>query len=171
MDASQSNQVTSNQLPTQLKQDTPVVPVSDQPLTLDPNNLSVPTQPPPAQVMQVNQPIVGGHKEAGPIIQAPVSEYVKQTETAPKIEPEVAEAGVEAVVNQEQPQLTSAHAAVGIQPAKEAVPVVVSDQSALKFPYSSEQAKEIEKKTPASESRHWLAVLVAFLMKRLQGGV
>lgn len=168
----------------------PVVSVSNQPLTLDPNMLSTPMpqasvaqpvaqpvqpQVPPQTVAPIQPiqspqyPVSGPHKEAAPIMQAPVSEYVRPTEVAPQLQPEVREAGVEVVTNPEQPQLTQEHKAVGLEPAKEAVPVVIPTQPTIQLPYTAQQAKEIEKKVPVAESRHWLAVLTEYLLKKLQG--
>ncbi len=167
----------------------PVVPISDQPLTLDPNMLSTPApqaqatpqvsqqpvqqpvqptvQPQPIQAPQY--PVSGPHKEAMPVRQAPVAEYVRPTEVAPVLQQEVAEAGVEVVHNPEQPQLTPEHKAVGIEHAKEAVPVTIPMQPSIQLPYTPSQVQEIEKKVPISESKHWLAVLTEYLMKKLQG--
>lgn len=153
----------------------PVVPVSTQPLTLDPNMMtpqavtqpSVPTMPTTAP--QISNPVSGPHKEIAPIRQAPVSEYVKPTEVAVELPQEVAEAGVEVVHNAEQPHITPEHQAVGIEPAKEAVPAVVAPApKTITLPYSAAQAKQIEKQAPLTESRHWLAALTAYLLKKLQ---
>lgn len=155
----------------------PVVPVSSEPLTLDPNMMTPQTQavaapqpisnaPAPAQP---SYPVSGPHKEISPIRQAPVTEYVKPTEVAVQLPQEVAEAGVEVVHNAEQPQLTPEHQAVGIEPAKEAVPAVVAPApKTVTLPYTPTQAKQIEKQAPVTESRHWLAALTEFLLKKLQ---
>ncbi|MEK7605048.1 MAG: hypothetical protein AAB478_00830 [Patescibacteria group bacterium] len=152
----------------------PVIPVSSEPLTLDPNMMTPQTQavatpqvvsPSPKQAY----PVSGPHKEAAPISQALVTEYVKPTEVAVQLPQEVAEAGVEIVHNAEQPQITPEHQAVGIEPAKEAVPAVVAPAAkTITLPYSPAQAKQIEKQAPLAESRHWLAVLTEFLLKKLQ---
>ncbi len=153
----------------------PPVPVSQQPLTMDPNLMSEPkvpsSTPPFAQkpIAQPQNPISGPHKEAGPILQAPVSEYVRPSEVTPQIPPEVAEAGVEVAPNKEQPQLTQEHQAVGIQHAKEATPLTIPTQPTVQLPYTPLEAKEIEKKTSITESKHWLAALTAYLLKKIQG--
>lgn len=169
---------------------TPIIPVSSEPLTLDPNMMtsqtqavatpqavpqpSVPTTPTPTpQVVsppsQPAYPVSGSHKEAAPIRQAPVTEYVKPTEVAVQLPQEVAEAGVEVVRDAEQPQITPEHQAVGIEPAKEAVPAVVAPApKTITLPYSPAQAKQIEKQAPLTESRHWLATLTEYLLKKLQ---
>jgi len=88
---------------------------------------------------------------------------------APQLPQEVAEAGVEVVTNSEQPQLTPAHQAVGIEPAKEAVPVVIPTQPTIQLPYTALEVKQIEKKVPISESKHWLAALTEYLHKKIGG--
>jgi len=162
-----------NQTPPQVVQPTPV-PVSTQPLTMDPNMMSepvVPTAAPFVQkpITQPQNPMSGPHKEAGPIQQAPVSEYVRPTEVTPQIPLEVAEAGVEATPNSEQPQLTQEHKAVGIQHAKETTPVAIPTHPTVQLPYTPLEAKQIEKTTSISESKHWLAALTEYLLKKIQG--
>lgn len=167
----------------------PVIPISNQPLTLDPNQLSEPAQttPSPAQqavpAQQLSRPIPtppnpvsGPHKEIAPIrqvpvVEAPVTEYIRPTEVSPQLNQEVVEAGVEVVNNPEQPQLTQEHKTAGLEPAKEAVPVTVPLQPTIQLPYSAQQVKEIEKKVPISESKHWLAALTEYLLKKIQGAV
>lgn len=163
----------------------PIVPVSDQPLTLDPNQMSEvssQSQPPAQPVIQPlsrpiqapQNPVSGPHKEVAPVRQmptaeAPVAEYVRPTEVAPQLQQEVVDAGVEVVHNPEQPQLTQEHKAVGLELAKEAVPVTIPAQPTTQLPYSAQEVKEIEKKVPISESKHWLAALTEYLLKKLQG--
>ncbi|CAN5126076.1 hypothetical protein BH09PAT1_BH09PAT1_4990 [soil metagenome] len=177
----QSPPVEQAAIPVQVVASPPVVPISNQPLTLDPNQMSEPAvqqalvQPvAPVQAQPIQTPanaISGPHKEAGPVMMAPVAEYVRPTEMAPQLQAEVAEAGVEVVNNPEQPQLTQEHKDVGIEPAKEAVPVIIPTQPSIQLPYTSLEVKNIVKKVPISESKHWLAALTEYLLKKIQGVV
>lgn len=169
----------------QLSQKTqkPVVPVSDQPLTLDPNNMTepqavmsqpLPVQPPAPSASgqqpspQPQYPVSGPLKEMAPIPQAPVTEYVRPSEVEPQLPDEVKEAGMEVVENKERPQLTADHKALGIEHAKESVPVVVSPTSSVQLPYTLQDAKLIEKQVPRTESRHWLAALTEYIWRKMQ---
>ncbi len=98
------------------------------------------------------------------------TEYIKPSgaETSPIIPPEVAEHGVEAVLDHEKPKITPEHKQVGIEPAKEAVPVVTQPQGTVQLPMSEEDALNTIKTTSASESKHWLAVLVEKAYKHLR---
>jgi len=159
-----------NPIPPQPVPSSPV-PVSPEPLTMDPNMMSEPIAPTSTQkpIAQPPSPMSGPHKEAGPVYQAPVSEYVRPTEVTPQIPLEVAESGVEASPNIEQPQLTQEHKAVGIQHAKEATPVAIPTHPTVQLPYTPLEAKEIEKTTSITESKHWLAALTEYLLKKIQG--
>ncbi len=155
------------------------VPISDQPLTLDPNQM--PVEPPPARVpvqvpvpaaqpiVPVPQPIGGGaHKERAPSIQAPISEYLRPSEQMPSLSPEVAEAGIEVAPNSEQPQLDDSHKAAGIQPARDAIPVVIPQTTSIYLPYNPAQAKQVGKESSIGESRHWLAQLTGYIIRKFQ---
>jgi len=166
----------------------PVVPpppapiaVSDQPLTLDPNQM--PTSPAPLERVAVQvptvvsaisppqpafQPVGGPHKEHAPGIQAPVSEYMRPSEQMPSLSPEVAEAGVEVTANSEQPQLDGSHKAAGIEPARAAIPVIIPQTTSIYLPYSPIEAKKVEKESSTGESRHWLAQLTAYIIRKFQ---
>lgn len=137
-----------------LQQQSPTVPVTPQ--------VSQPQQPTPAY------PVSGPHKEYAPV-EAPVREYVEPhaSEIAPTLPSEVEEF-VEVVENKEQPQLTDEHREVGIEHAPVATPVVVSDQSAVQMPYTYPQAEQIVKETSVEESKHWLAALTEYLLRKLQ---
>lgn len=157
----------------------PVVPISSEPLTLDPNMMTSQTQAQATPVAtaaavaslpkQPGYPVSGPHKERAPIMQAaPLAEYIQPTEVTPQVPQEVAEAGVEVVANPEQPQLTSEHQAVGLQPAREAVPAVITQTQTIQLPYSAVVAQQVEKQSSVKESRHWLAILTEYLLKKLQ---
>jgi hypothetical protein len=140
---------------------------------MDPNLMSDPAvvAPPLIQkpIAQPQNPMSGPHKEAGPIMQAPVSEYVRPSEVTPQIPQEVAEAGVEVSPNPEHVPLNQTHQQVGIHHAKEATPVAIPTQPTVQLPYTPLEAKEIEKKTSTTESKHWLAALTEYLLKKIQG--
>lgn len=155
------------------------IPISDQPLTLDPNQMTV-ASPPLTQVAvqvpvsaaqpiaPVPQSIGGAHKERAPSIQAPISEYLRPSEQVPSIPPEVAEAGIEVAPNIERPQLDDSHRAAGIEHAREVIPVVIPQTTSIYLPYSPGQAKKVEKESSIGESRHWLAQLTAYIIRKFQ---
>ncbi len=122
----------------------------------------------PVQTAPAPQYHGGPHKEMAPISHAPVSEYLSPTEVAPQLHPEVQEAGVEAVENKEQPQLSQDHKEAGIEYAKEATPVVIPPPTTVTLPYAVEEAKQIVKKTSTAESKHWLAALTEYIVRKLQ---
>jgi len=145
----------------------PVVPVSDQSLTLDPNLMTAPTAP-QQPVAQPQYPVGGPHKEMAPVTKTPISEVMRPTEVQPQLQPEVQEAGVEVVENREQPQLTAEHKAVGIEHAKESVPMPLSPQPTVQLPYSLQDAKVIGKQVSRYESKHWLAALTEYIWRKFQ---
>lgn len=169
----------------------PAIPISDKPLTLDPNQM--PVQPAPLAKVAVQIPmqqlptvpevvvapaisptpkpapqLISGHKERAPSFQAPVSEYVRPSEQMPSLPPEVAEAGIEVAPNIEQPQLDASHKAAGIEPARAAIPVVIPQTTSIYLPYSPSQAKQVEKESSIGESRHWLAQLTEYIIRKFQ---
>lgn len=150
------------------------VPVSDQPLTLDPNQMPVEPLPLRRVAVQIATPAVpavqpvGGHKERAPALQAPVGEYLRPSSIEPQLPPEVAEAGIEVTPNSEQPQLDDSHKAAGIEPAREAIPVVIPQTTSIYLPYSPADAKKVEKESSISESRHWLAQLTEYIIHKFQ---
>lgn len=120
----------------------------------------------------VKQKFVGSsHKESGPsiaqrIVEAPVTEYVDThgSEKAPELPQELKEAGV-TVENKERPVLNEEHKAAGVQHAKESVPVIPQTQS-VQLPYTPVQIHDM-KKTSTKEGKHWIAVFVEYLGKKL----
>jgi len=172
-----NSQTPSQQVPVAQAIQQASVPVSTQPLTLDPNQMSEPnvsttaasSSVVPQSIQQPQYPISGPHKETGPVMQAPVSEYLRPTEVVPQISAEAAEAGVEESPNMEQFQLTSEHTAVGIKHAGNAMPVAIPTQPAMQLPYTPLEAKEVVRSTSIAESKHWLASLTEFLLKKIQG--
>lgn len=139
---------------------------------MDDSNKPLDQQSPTASVAplvsQPAHPVSGPHKEYAPV-EAPVHEYVEPhaSEIAPILPSEVEEF-VEVVENKEEPQLTDEHRAVGIEHAPAATPVVVSDQPVVQMPYTYQQAEQVVKDTSVEESKHWLAALTEYLLRKLQ---
>ncbi|MDQ5900438.1 MAG: hypothetical protein QG600_16 [Patescibacteria group bacterium] len=113
----------------------------------------------------------GGHKEHAPIasqrVEAPVAEYIDRhgSEKTPDVTQELKEAGVE-VVERERPQLDQSHQQVGVTHAKESTPVILQTQS-VQLPYTPVQIQTMKKES-VNEGKHWLAVFVEYLGKKLQ---
>ncbi len=120
----------------------------------------------------VKQRFVGStHKEMGPAIapiniEASVADYVDAhgSEKTPDLSQELKEAGV-TVENKERPVLNEEHKAAGVQHAKESVPIIPQTQS-VQLPYTPVQIHEM-KKTSTKEGKHWIAVFVEYLGKKL----
>lgn len=108
-------------------------------------------------------------KEHGPV---GVSEFIKPSgpEIAPVIPPEVAEHGVEAVTTPERPQLTEHHKTIGMEHAKESVPAPIQPASTshIQLPMTEEEALQTIKTTGVNDSKHWLAILIEKVYKKLQ---
>ncbi len=118
-------------------------------------------QPADDTTQPVSQPVGSVAKEHGPSVG--VSEFIKPSgaEASPVIPPEVAEHGVEAVVNEEAPRVTEEQRQVGIEPAKESVPVLTQPTGLVQGPMTEEEAREtmkIHKKV--SNSIVWLAATI-----------
>ncbi len=114
----------------------------------------------------VQYPLSGSQKEHAPL-EAPIAEYVKPTEVEPVLHPEVKEVGVEASPNLEHPNLTEEHQRLGIEYAKESVPVSLSKTSGTNLPYNPEQIAMLKKTTHKDDSKHWLVILTEYLLKKL----
>ena len=112
---------------------------------------------PQAQVQQPATPVGTPQKEQQPV-PSEVSEFVKPSQVEPAIHPELAEVGVERV--SEIPELTLEDKKAGLSAAKESVPVPTTPQGLVQLPMTEEEARRTIKTTNASDSRHWLAVLV-----------
>lgn len=120
-------------------------------------------------VAQPAMPVSGLHKEHAPLtMEAPVAEYVQPTEVEPVLHPEVAEAGVEVVEQQERPQITVEQKAVGINHAPPVMPVTVAQPRTVTLPYTPQQVVALEKSTKVDESAHWLVMLTKYIMQKLQ---
>lgn len=124
------------------------------------------------QVLQVSVgsgvpevPAATPHKEAAPVAtaEAPI-EFVQPSEVAPAISPEVAEAGVEAVA--ETPVVTSYHKEIGIEPAKESVPVQTQPTGAVSLPKTQQEAELLLKKN--SDTNNSFTWLVTWLIRQFK---
>lgn len=147
------NTATQNQTPPQDQQAVAAPPVLNQSQSSGPQNL-----------------ISGPHKELGPVMEAPVAEYVAPSsphETEPILTPEVKEAGVETVPSPEMPKITEEHKQAGVTPAAEAIPVSTTSTSSVSMPFTYPQVQQQLKETQVEESSHWLAMLHKFILERL----
>lgn len=135
-----------------------------QPIPSDVNTTQAPSTP----VQQPVSPISGGNKEQGPI--GRVSEYVAphHTEAPPDIPQEVREAGVESVPSSEHVQISQEIKQVGVQPAKESVPVIINDQPVapvLPTPMNYPEAVKETHGNP-SNSKTWLGMLSKYVLEK-----
>lgn len=142
--------------PTQAAAQNGVVDVST-PVVQAPQTL--PTPPTPVSV-----PGPGKELVHGPL--APVQEYVMPSEPEPTIHPELKEYGVEASSDAEVIKLSASQQRVGIEAAKESVPVKTSPTGAVQFPLQGEEIVRIKKTRPVTESIRWLAELVLEELKK-----
>lgn len=119
------------------------------------------------QNVQTAQPIpsVSIHKEQAPVAVSP-EQIMQPTEKAPELYPEVAEVGVEHVV--QMPALTPSQQQAGVAFAKESIPHPTSPSGMVQLPMTTEQAQQVVKthKT-VTDSIYWLATLVLMQVKRM----
>lgn len=105
-------------------------------------------------------PISTPHKEMGPI-GGTVQEYITPSEVEPTIPMEVAEHGVEAIVNPEVPSLPEEVKQAGVEPAKDVTPVVTNPQGTVHLPMTIQEAKKTVKfHKKIGDSLYWLATLI-----------
>ena len=126
----------------------------------------------PAPVQPVQAPSVTPHgKEAAPMptVVPEVQSYVEPAahERTPVLESQVEQAGVEVSDSEHDMKLTDEHKAVGIQPAKESVPVSVSSQDVVSSPMTLPQATDAAG-GKANDSKTWLGKLVVFVLGQQQ---
>lgn len=112
-------------------------------------------------------PVSVPQKEQQPV-SSEVSEFVKPSEAEPVIHPELSEVGVEKV--KEVPDLTLEDKKAGLEPSSESVPVSTAPSGLVQLPMTEEEALRTIKTTKASDSRHWLAVLVEKVFQLLKYG-
>lgn len=93
---------------------------------------------------------------------------IRSSEVAPRLHPEVAEAGVEAV--SEKPEITQEHKDLGIEPAKETVPVKTQPSDSVVIPnapLSEQKAREVVKlHKKISQSILWMAASMLRQVKK-----
>lgn len=105
----------------------------------------------------------GKSKEAEPVpsLSADLSEVMQPTERDVELEPDMIDAGIEAIKN--MPQVPPEAVSVGIQPAKESVPIATQTPTNTKPQITKDQAEEVNKKPlimqDASQSVLWLRYL------------
>jgi len=121
------------------------------------------SQPQSASTQRGEQPVAPsghGQKEIG-MSSAGTAEYITPSAEVQQVEisKEVAEAGVEAVV--EQQPLPPAVQKIGVHLAKEATPVSTTPSGAVQLPVTLEEAQRIvKKKQNPVNSIVWLALLI-----------
>lgn len=131
-----------------------------------------PVKAPHFKKMMRKNVITGGNKEFSPIqvqkVEAPLEQFIDShgSEKTPELPKEVELAGVEAVQSSERPTFTPEHKAAGVMHAKEAVPMMPQSQS-VQLPYTHAQIVEM-KKVSTKEGKHWIAVFVEYLGKKMQ---
>jgi hypothetical protein len=116
------------------------------------------------QIQQPVNPVGISQKEVEAV---PVGDYIVPSETAPKIEKEVAEAGVKEVG--QAPQLTEEHFRTGIKHAAESTPVQTEPTGAVKLPMSQSEAEQ-QAKGSTDDAATWLANFILRLLKKMRVG-
>ena len=114
------------------------------------------------QVQQPVDPVGTPQKE---VEAAPVSDYVVPSETTPRIEKEVAEAGVKEVGK--APELTEEHFKTGIKHAAESTPVQREPTGIVSLPMVEGEAHTAAK-GDINDSRTWLASFILRLFKKIR---
>lgn len=116
------------------------------------------------QVPQPINPVGTPQKE---VEVAPVSDYVVPSEVTPRIEKEVAEAGVKEV--EQAPKLTEEHFKTGIKHAAEATPVQTEPTGKITLPMTQSEA-ERQVKGSTDDATTWLANFILRLLKKMRLG-
>ncbi len=114
------------------------------------------------QVQQPVNPVSTPQKE---VEVAPVSDYIVPSETTPRIEKEVAEAGVKEVGK--APKLTEEHFRTGIKYAPESAPVPKEPTGAVKLPMTQSQAQQ-QVKGNTDDAATWLANFILKFLKKMR---
>ncbi|MCL4354179.1 hypothetical protein M1349_01770 [Patescibacteria group bacterium] len=127
-------------------------------------NISVQNQANDRKAAPVS-PVGSLNKEVGAFSREPI---IRPSEAAPKLHPEVAEAGVETVA--EKPELKEEHRKVGIEHAKESTPVKTEPSPGIIIPNSpmtEAKAREVLKlHKKISNSVLWMAVSMIRQIKK-----
>lgn len=108
-------------------------------------------------------PVVVPHKEAEPIASptsSTVEEYIQPSHKEPEIPPELVP-HMENSLDNQAVRLTDEHKDVGIEPAKESVPVATEPTGSVNLPISPQQAYKVTKTNKnVADSILWLATLI-----------
>jgi len=115
-------------------------------------------------IQQPVNPVSTPQKEAEAV---PTSNYITASEATPKIEKEVADAGVKEVG--QAPQLTEEHFKTGIKHAAETTPVATEPTGAVKLPMSQAQALQ-QVKGNTDDAATWLATFILRFLKKMRIG-
>lgn len=111
----------------------------------------------PIQTVGPVAPIGSANKEAG-ISTAPVSDFIKPSETQPQIDKDIAELGVEA--KSDKPGLTFEHKALGVDHAGSNIVVATHASSPVTLPMTEEEIADKLKAGEDDDSGKWLAGLI-----------
>lgn len=96
------------------------------------------------------------NSEAAPLIIPTEQEPVISQEVAPIIER-----------ISEEPKITEAHKQIGLELAKESVPVSTQPTGLVHIPWPAEEVQKIKRTTATNDSKHWLAILFERVLKQL----
>lgn len=94
-----------------------------------------------------------------------VSDYISPSETAPKIDKEVSDAGVKEI--SQTPRLAEEHYNIGVKHSLEATPVKTEPTGMVKLPMEQSQANEAAKGN-VNDSKTWLSNLVLKLIRKMR---
>lgn len=168
-----TNQNQSGITDTSQQDNSPVMNQQDDGLQATTQQIPSQQTPQTTPVPNLGGPVGTMHKEAGPSISQ--VEYTmtpsNPLETAPELDQEVKEAGVEHVVDPTELHLTEEHADAGIEQAKESVPVLQTQKTPIipkikNAQFTQSEAVEIVKHTSTNDAKHWVAVLLVMLYKK-----
>jgi len=141
---------------------------------MDTTNAFVTPQAPPITAQEYNAPVpiqsqlvFSPHPEQEPIAvnKESVPVFIESSHPEPELSPEVSQAGVTVVA--EQPEIKPEDRLVGIEPAKEAVPVQIEPTGLVTLPMTAQKAEELLKTdhNPA-DARVWAANMVLYELHR-----
>lgn len=119
------------------------------------NNNQIPVQPPVTQSVSI------ANKE----VQRPVSDYLTASETAPVIEQELREVGVEQV--KEAPKLDQEHEQIGVKHSLENNVAKTEPTGFVKLPLTDEEIMVAEKEDDTASSAFWLAILISKIKRTI----
>ncbi len=109
------------------------------------------------QPVQSVAPVGSVNKEVGPIV-APVSEFIKPTETEPQISQELKDMGV--VERKDALILDNSHKSIGIQHSGTSTPIQTAPTGKITLPMSEDEVADKLKSGQDDDSGKWLAALI-----------